>query len=293
MKKKAKHRFFNSKLTSAISISIVLFLLGCIIFVGFMSKTLSTYVLESVSLTVFLQKNTTEEARVNLEKYLAAQPYTKKEKFIDKATAIEELCQDIGEDPEEYKDMEIDRINDMIEVSMNAAYANNDSILPIVKTIQLFECVDRVDYQESMIDRIGNNIQKLVSVLICTAAVLLLISYVLISNTIQLLIHSDRFLIHTMTLVGATKRFVRRPYILESLIIAVVAFVLATIYLLGLGYLLKDDFPPSMEGMTSDPMLYIVVLGSIFVFSVIITCVATHRAVSKYLMQQVDDLYYI
>ena len=89
MKKKAKHRFFNSKLTSAISISIVLFLLGCIIFVGFMSKTLSTYVLESVSLTVFLQKNTTEESRVNLEKYLASQPYAKKVKFIDKATAIE------------------------------------------------------------------------------------------------------------------------------------------------------------------------------------------------------------
>ena len=71
------------------------------------------------------------------------------------------------------------------------------------------------------------------------------------------------------------------------------AFVLATIYLMGLGYLLKDDFPPSLEGMTSDPMLYIVVLGSIFVFSIIITCVATHRAVSKYLKQQVDDLYYL
>lgn len=291
MKKKAKYRFFNSKLTSAISISIVLFLLGCIIFVGFMSKTLTTYVLENVSLTVFLKENTAEESRLNLEKYLSSQSYTKKVKFIDKETAIVELCEELGEDPEEYKD--INRILDMIEVKMNAVYANNDSIIPIAENIELFECVDHVDYQESMVDRIGNNIQKLASVLICTAAVLLLISYVLISNTIQLLIHSDRFLIHTMTLVGATKNFVRRPYILESLVIALVAFVLATIYLMALGYFLKDNLPPSLEGMTSDPMLYVVVLGSIFIFSIIITCVATHRAVSKYLKNQVDELYYV
>ncbi|MCQ2231938.1 MAG: permease-like cell division protein FtsX [Paludibacteraceae bacterium] len=291
MKKKAKHRFFNSKLTSAISISIVLFLLGCIIFVGFMSNRLTTYVLENVTLTVFVKENSTEEARLNLEKYLAGQPYTTKEKFIDKETAIRELCEEIGEDPEDYKD--INRILDMVEVHMNAQYANNDSIIPIAESIELFDCVDHVDYQEDMVDRIGNNIQKLVSVLICTAAVLLLISYVLISNTIQLLIHSDRFLIHTMTLVGASPSFVRRPYIMESLLIAVVAFVLATCYMLSLGYFLKDDLPPSLDGMTSDPMLYIVVLGSIFIFSIIFTTVATHRAVSKYLRHQVDDLYYI
>ncbi len=256
-----------------------------------MSKTLTTYVLENVSLTVFIKENTDVEVRKNLEAFLADQPYAKKVKFIDKETAIRELCEEIGEDPEDYKD--INRILDMFEVKMNAAYANNDSIVPIAEAIQLFSCVENVDYQESMVDRIGNNIQKLASVLICTAAVLLLISYVLISNTIQLLIHSDRFLIHTMTLVGATKSFVRRPYLLESVLIALVAFVLATIYLMGLGYFLKDDLPPSLEGMTSDPMLYVVVLGSIFIFSISITCVATHRAVSKYLKHQVDDLYYI
>lgn len=291
MKKKAKHRFFNSKLTSAISISIVLFLLGCIIFVGFMSNMLTTYVLENVTLTVFIKENTSDEAKMNLENYLAGQTYTTKAKYIDKDTAIRELCEEIGEDPEDYKD--INRILDMVEVRMKAQYANNDSIVPIAEGIELFDCVDHVDYQDDMVDRIGNNIQKLVSALVCVAAVLLLISYVLISNTIQLLIHSDRFLIHTMSLVGATSSFIRRPYILESLVIAFVAFLMASCYLLCLGYFLKDDLPPSLEGMTSNPMLYIVVLGSIFVFSILITSVATHRAVTKYLKHQVDDLYYI
>ena len=290
MAKKAKFKFFNSKLTSAVSISMVLFLLGCTISVAMVARQLSDTVLEKIAITIYMGDHASQDEINALNKYLNAQVYTKSAVFISKEQAIQDVCQEIGEDPEEFADY--NPLPNTYVVHLQSQYANNDSIQMVAQKLTELDCVEHVDYQKNMIQTIVRNVNKIAFALLCATLLLLLISYVLIHNTIELLVHSDRFMIHTMKLVGATGRFIRRPYLKQSFWIAIVAFLFVVLYIIVLNHFFSEDLPFSMIQL-DDSKVYIPLFGSLLACSIIITSIATFFAVNKYLKQNLDDLYYI
>lgn len=289
MAKKRKYKFFNSKLTSAVSISMVLFLLGCTLSVAMIAPHFSNTILERIAINVFMEDNTSEADIQKMTAYLKAQPYTKTATFKSKEEAIISTCELIGEDPNEFVDY--NPLPDMFEVYLQAQYANNDSILFVAQQLTNMEYVKKVDYQKTIIQSIGSKINRVTLLLLGATLLLLVISYVLIRNTIQLLVYSDRFMIHTMKLVGATGHFIRKPYMKQGLYIALVAFVLVVIYIYMLNHIFKEELPFDIFNM-QDPSVW-VLFAVLLACSIVITSVATFFAVNKYLRQKADDLYYI
>ena len=290
MSKKTKYKFFNSKFTSAVSVSMVLFLLGCTLSVAMVAKNMSDSILEKIALTVYIKDNVAKEAIQSIGNYLNAQPYTKQAAFISKEQAIRDVCAEIGEDPEEF--VNYNPLPNAYVINVNAQYANNDSITVLAQRLTAFDSVEKVDYQKNMIHTIVRNVNKIAFALLCATLLLLCISYVLIHNTIELLVHSDRFMIHTMKLVGATGHFIRKPYLKQGLLIAIVAFALVVVYILAMNYFFREDIPFSMLQM-KEADVYVPLFGSLFLCSVLITTVATYFAVNKYLKKNSDDLYYM
>lgn len=289
MAKKRKYKFFNSKLTSAVSISMVLFLLGCTLSVAMIAPHFSNTILERIAINVFMEDNTSEADIQKMTAYLKAQPYTKTATFKSKEEAIISTCELIGEDPNEFVDY--NPLPDMFEVYLQAQYANNDSILFVAQQLTNMEYVKKVDYQKTIIQSIGSKINRVTLLLLGATLLLLVISYVLIRNTIQLLVYSDRFMIHTMKLVGATGHFIRKPYMKQGLYIALVAFALVVIYIYLLNHIFKEELPFDIFNM-QDPSVW-VLFAVLLACSIVITSVATFFAVNKYLRQKADDLYYI
>ena len=213
----AKHRkvqaasFFHSRLTSIISITLVLFLMGLIMLMGLLGNKLSVYVKENLSFSIVLKDNIKETDIQKMRNKLDALPYIKSTAYISKDQAAKELEEELGENPEVF--LGFNPLQASIEVKLHAEYANPDSLQLIEQQIKRYTTVDELLYRKDMMEMVHNNMQRLGVILLALAAVLTLISFVLIGNTIRLLIYSKRFLIHTMKLVGATAGFIRAPFI--------------------------------------------------------------------------------
>ena len=219
---------------------------------------------------MFMEDNTSEADIQKMTAYLKAQPYTKTATFKSKEEAIISTCELIGEDPNEFVDY--NPLPDMFEVYLQAQYANNDSILFVAQQLTNMEYVKKVDYQKTIIQSIGSKINRVTLLLLGATLLLLVISYVLIRNTIQLLVYSDRFMIHTMKLVGATGHFIRKPYMKQGLYIALVAFVLVVIYIYMLNHIFKEELPFDIFNM-QDPSVW-VLFAVLLACSIVITSVA-------------------
>ena len=289
MTKKSKYKFLNSKLTSAISISLVLFLLGCILIVGHISNQLTSSLLENVTLTIYLDNKAQNSEIEELTYFLSNQHYAKKTQYISKEDAIKELCAEIGENPEEFE--KDNPLPNTFVINMEASYANNDSLTLIVKDLNRFKFIKRTEYPKTMVHTIVRNINRVALMLSIAMIVMLIISYGLIHNTIQLLVRSDRFLIHTMKLVGATSNFIRKPYILQGMIIAIIAVIFALIYFVAIGYFFKENSIVQLLELYNFKN-YITLFGCLTICSIVITTCASFFAVNKYLKQNSDELYY-
>ena len=257
---------------------------------GYVSQKLTGSLLENVTLTIYLDNKAQNADIEDLTYYLSNQKYAKKRQYISKEDAIKELCAEIGEDPEEFKND--NPLPNTFVINMEAVYANNDSLTMIVKDLSKFDFIKRTEYPKTMVHTIVRNINRFALMLSVAMIVMLVISYGLIHNTIQLLVRSDRFIIHTMKLVGATAWFIRKPYLLQGVLIAIVAFIFAIIYFIALGYFFKDDTLFQVLGLQSVGN-YILLSGCLLLCSVLITTCASFFAVNKYLRQDSNELYYI
>jgi cell division transport system permease protein len=288
-KKVSIFRFLNAKITSTISISLVLVLLGLTILILFMGNGLSQYMKENTSFNVMLSSDVSDARITAIRKNLDAMPFVKSSRFISKEEAKEQLINDLGEDPEEL--LGYNPAQDCIEIFLHADYANNDSIRVINTIIRQENNVTDLLYQQEAIDLINDNISKLMSVLLILAAILSLISFALIRNTVRLSIYSKRFLIHTMKLVGATPAFIRKPFLIHNVYTGIIAGLIAN----GIIWLIITYF--SKEYVSMEPIMTVtdltVVFGTVIILGVLITTLATAFAVNKYLKMQTDQLYYI
>lgn len=282
--------FFNMQfITSSISTTLVLLLLGMVVFFVLSANNLSTYVRENIGISVLVSDDMKEPEALKFQKSLNEKSYVKESVYISKEQALKEQTEAMGTDPAEF--LGYNPFTASIEIKLNAQYANSDSIAWIEKEILTNKKVMEVSYPQNLIDSVNRNIQKVSIFLLGLAALLTLISFALINNTIRLAIYSKRFLIHTMKLVGASWSFIRRPFLVRNVWIGVLAGIMADAILLGMAYMLVKYEPQLIEIITPNALL--VVMASVFVFGLAITFLCAYISINKYLRMKASALYYI
>lgn len=275
--------------TSVISTTLVLLLLGLVVFFVLTARNLSVFVKENIQLHILLSDDMKENDILKLQRRLDKEAFVRQTEYVSKDQARKILCEELGIDPEEF--LERNPLTASIEVRMDARYANSDSIAWIEKRIRQEKNVLEVIYQKDLIDAVNRNIRNISLLLLGLAAVLTVISFSLINNTVRLTIYSKRFLIHTMKLVGASWGFIRRPFLRRSLWVGFLSGVIAAGLLWGAAYGLVGYEPQLVEVITTDVML--IVSASVIVFGLLITWLCAYFSVNRYLRMKAGTLYYI
>lgn len=275
-------------ITSSISTMLVLLLLGIVIFFILSANSLSVYVRESIGITVMISEDMKENEIKKFQRKLDDEKFVKSTTYISKEQALKEQTEAMGTDPAEF--LGYNPFTASIEVKLNANYANADSIKWIQEKIMKNNKIMEVNYPHDLIDSVNKNIRKLSYLLLGLAALLSLISFALINNTIKLTIHSKRFTIHTMKLVGASWSFIRRPFIIKNIWVGITSAVMANTFLLVMIYLLLKYEPQLISIITLDMLL--IILASVFVFGLIITVLCAFISINKYLKMKASAMYY-
>ena len=289
MSKKAGSFFNMQFITSSISTTLVLLLLGLVVFFVLSANNLSVYVRENIAFSIQLSDDMKEPAIMEFQKKLNKEPFVKQTTYISKEQALKEQREAMGTDPAEF--LGYNPFNASTEVKLNADYANSDSIAWIKDAILSNKHILDVDYPQDLLDSVNNNIRKISFALLGLAALLTLISFALINNTIRLTIYSQRFLIHTMKLVGASWTFIRRPFIARNVWIGILAATMANAVLIGMAYTLVNYQPDIITVAT--PKVMLIVMAAVFVFGVTITTLCAFISINKYLHMKAGELYYI
>ena len=282
--------FINSRVTATISISLVLFLLGLIILLALMAKNLSTYVKESLSFDVVLSDDIKDAEATRIIKELKTTDFVKSTEYISKEAAAKQLETDIGQNPEDF--LGFNPLPGLIVVRLHSEYANPEKFTEIEKQIKgISPDINSIEYRKELMTIVNDNFRKTGIILSGLALLLLIITFALINNTIRLSIYANRFLIHTMKLVGATAGFIRKPFLKTQILSGIIAALIAIALLFwGIFYISKKsgDIWEIIDWNT----LYIVA-GSVFVLGIIISLCATFFAVNRYLRIEGDDLFFI
>lgn len=281
--------FFNSRFTSVISIALVLYLLGLIFLMSLLGNKLSVYVKENLSFSIMLKENQNEAEIKRIQKNLDDLPFIKSTEYISKEQAARELEDELGENPETF--LGFNPLQASIEVRLYSEYANPDSLKTIERKIKSYTSVSDLLYRKDMMEVVNDNIQRIGVILVTLALMLMIISFVLISNTIRLLIYSKRFLIHTMQLVGATPGFIRRPFINYNIISGILAAILAILMLMASLYYMQSELNGFVQIL--DPVLLMLVFLAVVALGIALSMTATYFAVNKYLRMDADKMYYI
>ena len=282
-------RFDMQFITACISTTMVLILLGLMLFLVLSAHRLSVYVRENLNFTVLLNNDAPESAILALQKRLDSEAFVKASAYISKEEALKEEVETMGSDPVEF--LGYNPFSPSIELKLHAAYANADSVAWIKERILADKLVTDVDYRQGLMDSVNRNISKLSIGLLAVAALLTLISFALINNTVRLTIYSKRFLIHTMKLVGAGWGFIRRPFLRRNFWVGLSSGVLADAVLVAAAYTLVSYEPGLLAVITTDILLWVML--STLLFGVLITCLCAYISINKYLRLSAGDLYYM
>ena len=284
----AKRRIRSSYATTIISISLVLFLLGIIGFLILNANRLSVYVKENLGFTILINDNARDADVRRLQKILSTTAYVRSAEYVDKDKAAERLKEELGEDFVEF--IGYNPLLSSIEVKLSAQWANPDSMAVIEKEIMTFPQVKEIYYQKNLLHLVNENIRNITYVLGLFSLLLLLIATALINNTIRLSVYAKRFLIKTMQLVGATRGFIRRPFILQTVFHGLAGATLAILLLSVLIYFLNRELD-SIIGF-SDVLPMGILFSGVIIVGLLITFVSTFFAVNKFLKLNTDQLYY-
>lgn len=276
-------------ITSSISTTLVLLLLGLVVFFVLTAHNLSVYVRENINFSILISDDMKEADILKLQKRLNREPFVKQSEYISKKQALREQTEAMGTDPKEF--LGYNPFTASIEIKLHSDYANSDSIAKIEKIIKRNTDIQDVLYRKELIDAVNDNIRNISLVLLALAVVLTFISFALINNTIRLAIYSKRFLIHTMKLVGASWSFIRRPFLRRHVWSGVLAAVLADAILMGAAYWAVTYEQELLRVITPEVML--VVCVSVLVFGVVITWLCAYFSINKYLRMRANALYYI
>ena len=285
---KLKKSLFSSYFSTTLSISLVLFLFGLLGLLLINTKRLSDYVMENVGVTLILKENTREVDVLKLQKTLEAASFIKSTRFVDKKTAAEELKKDLGENFVDF--LGYNPLLSSMDVKVHAAYANPDSLAMLETRFLKFPEVQEVYYQRNMVKQLNSNVQKLSLIILVLSILMFTIFIALINNTIRLSIYSRRYLINSMQLVGATRSFIRFPFVVKSIVHGIYGAIIACFILLMIFFSYQSELKDLIDFQDSASLAILV--GGIFIVGIAMTATSTYFAVNKFLRLKFDQLYY-
>lgn len=275
--------------TLCISTAMVLILLGLVVFSVLTARNLSDYVKENLTVTMMLEDDMTNPEALQLCRNLRARRYISSLHYVSKQQALKEQTAAMGTDPTEF--IGTNPFLGSIEVNLKADYANSDSLRWIEKELKKYPKVGDITYQQDLMDSVNDNLRKISIVLLILAGLLTFVSFSLINNTVRLGIYARRFSIHTMKLVGASWRFIRRPFVCRAVVVGLVAALIAVMVLAGCVYALVQYEPDAMTVITWQVMA--VTAASVFLSGIVITAVCSSISVNKFLRMKAGELYKI
>ena len=283
-----KRRLISSYFSVVMSIALVLFLLGLLGLLVLNTKKVADYFKETISVGVYFKDNAKEVEMKQLEKTLSLADYTKSIDFLSKEDAAEAFSKDLGENFVEY--LGENPLQNSIDLHLNADFVSAASVEEIATEISAKDFVDEVTYDKPLISLLNDNIKKISLWVLVISAIFTLIAVLLINSSIRLSVYAKRFTIKTMQMVGATKRFIRRPFVWKSVKLGILGSIVA---LLGMGVVLyySNKTFPELE-LLEDPIWLAVVFVGVFLIGVLITWISTFLATQRFLNLRTDELYY-
>lgn len=275
--------------TLCISTSMVLVLLGLVVFSVQTSRNLSRWVRENLTVTVVLGDQVAEDDAKQFCQDLGHRPFSKEVSFISREQALKEQTAAMGSDPSEFLGM--NPFPATVELQLQSDYANADSLAWISDELRKNTKVADVSYQVDLMDTVNRNLAKLNILLLVLALLLTFISFSLINNTVRLSVYSRRFLIHTMKLVGASWGFIRKPFMQQGLLVGVIAAVIAILVLGGAMYALYSYEPSILRIITWRELVITAV--AVLAFGLVITLTCSYISVNRFLRMPAGELYKI
>ena len=283
-----RRRLANAYASSVISISLVLLLVGVAAMLLLNARSVADYFKENMEVSVIMNQNVSDEEALAYKAILDKAGFVKSSEFVSKAQGEQEMAEMLGEDYLEI--FETSPVPASISLTLNADYVSSDN-LDVVKQYILEEpSVDEVNYQKSLIDALNSNFTRISAVLAIFIALLLFISFVLINNTVRLNVFARRFTIHTMKLVGATRSFIRAPFLRQAVLQGIVSAVLANGALVGLLYVLKNRFVQMFDVLSMEVLA--MAMGIVLAAGILICVTSTFFVVNKLISLKKDELYY-
>lgn len=285
---KSKISYFQSNITATVSVALVLVLIGVTAFLGLTARTMSRELKENMGFSIVLKTDATDTDIAALSAMLKQSPYAAKVVYISKEEALSQWKKDTGEDLVET--FGVNPLSAEFQVNVKAAYANTGKLKGLQRQLQQQTAVDDVALYETEVDAANKNIGNISIALLIVAALLVLISFVLINNTVRLTVYSRRFLIHTMKLVGAKPGFIRRPFVVQNMINGLIAAVLACLVFVGV-YFASQNLTGRLMGTWFDELEVAMVFVGLAVIGVLICGLAAFFAANKYIRLDYDDLF--
>lgn len=283
-----KRKLISSYFSVVISIALVLFLLGCLGLLVLNAKKVADHFREQVVVTIYLNDSAKEVEVNQLQKSLAMAEYTKDAKYVSKEEAAQIVKSDIGEDFMEF--LGANPLQNSIDVYLKADYVTNETLDGITAELANKAFIEEIKYDNDLVEIMNNNVKKITFWVLILSALFTLIAVLLINSSIRLAVYSKRFIIKTMQMVGATKRFIRRPFVFKSIQLGIIGAIVA---LIGMGvvlYYLNRTFP-ELE-LLQKPILIGALFLGVFLLGILITWISTFIATQRFLNLKTDQLYY-
>lgn len=282
-----RRRLAGAWLSTVISISLVLLLVGVAGLLVANARSVSDYFKENMQVSVLMKQEVGDDEAMEYVSDLDAKPFIKSTTFVSREQGAKEMTDLLGEDF--LNVFEAAPIPVSVDVTLKADYVSSDSLEVVKNEIMKSPLVDEVVYQQSLVDKLNTNLRKISMVLGVFIVLLLFISFVLINNTVRLNVFSRRFTIHTMRLVGATKSFIRAPFLVQAVFQGLFSALLATLMLVGILFFVRSEFAQLFEVFRLDMLL--VVIGVEILAGVLICVVSTALVVGRLVSLSKDELY--
>ncbi len=273
--------------TTTFSITLVLFMLGLLIFLLLHTQRLTDYVRENIGISIVIKSDVDEFEIMELKSRIEMNTFVKRAVYTSRDEAAKELTSELGEDFVGF--IGYNPLLPVIEVYLVWEYCNEEGYKKFERTLSHEKIIKEVYYQKPMVELINANISKITTGILSFSGLLLIISVLLIYNTIRLAVYSKRLLIKSMLLVGATQRFIRRPFIVSGYWQGIISSILALGLLFASAFLVKQKLPGL--NLLTDFRSLVLLSGSVLLFGIFITGFSNYFAVKKYLKINSEELY--
>lgn len=283
-----RRKLISSYFSVVLSIALVLFLLGILGLLVLNTKKMADRSKEQITISIFLKEDTKEIEVEQLQKTLAMSDYTKSATYVSKEEAAKQHSEDIGEDFVDY--LGYNPLKNSIDVKLKADFVTAEKVADIAETLSEKSFVDEVSYDKVLVSMVAKSVEKIGFWILVASAIFTFIAVLLINSSIRLSIYSKRFIIKTMQMVGATKTFIRKPFIWQNIKLGMIGALVALVGIMGVVYYINTNFQDL--GLLEEPTILVVLFISVFILGILISFVSTYFATQRFLNLRTDELYY-